>query len=277
MRAGLVSCVAGLAGCRSEDRTAQSTSGTDAAFGDITVDGTDLVVELDDDSVEKITVVQPDGSLYATRTVETGVSTVRFQLLELKLGQADHYPPGEYEIVAVIDDQTISQTVDLQPELVIRDIGQYRAENKPEDYGHIAVTIENRGTAPTWIYDLAYENPPRHGAKDELGSRPGIPHLKHPEEVKDLILFPGTQKQYVESVPLLRFNERGEYSCGDKIETTLLIGIGTGDQIREQLRMDLDGESVSVSAIGDFVCDQVTIDRLDSDASLDDIDIGGHK
>jgi len=264
LRTGAATGLVGLAGCGMEtDRNGGATPESPSVFQSVSVEGKDLVVALrEDNEVSEITLVKPDGSLYGQREVASGVTTIRFQLIDIENGQAEHYSPGKYELVANNNNQSTSETVEMRPELRIRDIRQYRIEDQPESYGHISIEIANVGTAPTWIYDIAYEKPPRRGATTSLGDRKNILHFKLPEENEEAILHPSETQSYVEKSPSLRFNERGDQSCGDTIETTLIVGTAVGDPLKQRIRIRLDGRSISVSAIGDFVCSNVTVEQL---------------
>lgn len=257
--------VAGLAGCasRNEDDPESPTADGFDPFGWIDVAEGVLAVQLTDESVTGVNLIGPDGTLFGRQSVATGVSIVRFQLIELELGQSIHYTPGEYKLVAERGEESASHWLKLRPDLRIREIKQYRVEDEPASYGHLSVQIENVGNAPTWIYEIAYDNPPSRGANDKINQFRDIPTLKHPEKIEDLILSAGETKSYIELDPALRFVEESGQSCGGSIETTMLIGTGHGEPLEQPLRLHL-GESVSIGAIGQFVCSDVTVDRLNA-------------
>lgn len=265
----------GLAGCGSSgDTTGTPTPGSSSAFRAVSVDGTDLVVELHDEAnVSEVTLINPDGSLYGQREIATGVTTVRFKLVELELGRAEHYTPGEYELIADSGGQSQSQAIELRPEIRIQEIRQYTADDLPAANTRIAVTVENVGTAPTWIYDIVYRNAPNPTANDKLGSRSGVPHLSKPEQIDQLLLQPGGTQTYVGSNQPLRFSKQDGRVCDAVAKMTVILGNAAGDPLRQRIRVTADGNPSSPDARERYLCSDVSLKRLNSTATptVDDL------
>jgi hypothetical protein len=149
--------LAGIAGCLSQDSSpGDGTSAVDGLLQQVAVDGTAVVVDLASEAdVDRVNLIQPNGELFAQQAVAAGVQQVSFQI-----GTA--YPPGEYDIVALQDEETVTQhSFDLQPEIYIRAVGLFRNHpEKPWDEvygesetdrlknGEAFVTVENTGTGP---------------------------------------------------------------------------------------------------------------------------------
>lgn len=264
LRAGLATSIIGLGGCGETD-TGDGVPSSDesSVFTAVTVDASDLVVELrDDHDVSEVTLVEPDGSLYARHATPSGVTTVRFQLIALEHGRAEHYTPGTYELVAHRGDDSTSQEVELRPELAIRDISQSTDDEIPAPDTRIAVVVENIGTAPTWVYDVVFENAPNWAANDKLGTRPGIPHLVKPKELEELILWPNTSQTYVGANQPLRFFNGSEQLCSVSTETTIILGTAGGEPMKRRVLITAGGQATSAGTGDGFTCSDVSVELL---------------
>jgi len=264
LRAGAVTGLAGLAGCRTNGSGDDGSTGDETSvFRSVVVDGQHLVVRLREDAdVSEVTLINPDGSLYAQREIASGVTTVRFQLVELELGRAEHYTPGMYELMAVKGDQSESRPVTLHPDFRIRGIRQYSDEDLPAADARIAVDVENVGSAPTWIYDVVYRNAPNWKANDDLGSRPGISHLSQPEQLEQLLLHPDSTQTYVGQNQPLRFPEQDGSTCDAVVEMTVVLGVAVGAPIEHRIRVTADGRSLSPDTQDGFLCSDVSIEMI---------------
>lgn len=264
LRIGGVSGLVGLAGCRSsETGDGGTTAGGTSPFRSVTVEGKHLVVQLREDAdVSEVTLIKPDGSLYGQREIASGVTTVRFQLVELELGRAEHYTPGLYELIAVKEDQSESRPVTLHPDIRIQTIRQYSDEDLSAAEARIAVVVENVGSAPTWIYDIVYRNAPNWTANDELGSRPGISHLSKPDKVEELLLQPESTKTYVGQNQPLRFSEQDGNTCDAEVQMTVVLGLGIGKPIEQQIHVTADGRPLSPDTQDGFLCSDVSIEMV---------------
>ncbi|QLG28980.1 hypothetical protein HUG10_16190 [Halorarum halophilum] len=151
------STVLPLAGCTgAPDGQGES----DGAIRDVTVSEMQLVVTLREDaSVDGLTVIQPDGSEFATRSVAAGVTRET-----IDLGMP--YSPGEYEVHAIADEETVDEaSLDIRPDVRITDLKLGR--NHPDEMyegasdqairSEAIVTVENHGTGPDAVTQLRFE------------------------------------------------------------------------------------------------------------------------
>ncbi|REA00167.1 hypothetical protein DEQ92_20760 [Haloferax sp. Atlit-6N] len=177
--------LAGIAGCLNGSESSGGTTSTNGdsddqgALRQVAVEGTTLVVRLGSESdVEQINLIQPNGELFGTREVATGVQQVSFEI-----GTA--YDPGDYRVIAVQSGETVSETkLEIRPQLEIVDVGLFRNNpDKPWDevYGESEtnrrkdseafVSIHNSGTGPDAAISLRFlgdvpnpaENPRNEG------------------------------------------------------------------------------------------------------------------
>jgi hypothetical protein len=150
-----------LAGCTGEgvspagsDRVAGGSSGSLSA----TVGGETIQIDVLTDTVESVSVIDPEGRLWTERTVSAGVTRVDVRLDE-------RYTPGVYRIVGASDGETVAETrVEIVPDLRIVefDVGQNQPERMPESFGvsrdsQALVTVENTGTGPEYISKLLFD------------------------------------------------------------------------------------------------------------------------
>ena len=256
--------LSGLAGCAwssPPDESQPTTSGESVIRG-TSFEGMDLVVELrDGHDVSRLNLIAPDGTLFSGAEVATGVRTVRLPILSIEAGGASkHYTPGTHELVAVVGDETRSHSIDLRPDLAITDIRQYR-EGSGGDYGKLIVTVENTGSAPTWIYSIVYEDAPNYEANVELWETPSIPVLTSPEDQKESIVYPSESQEYVsQSTPIL-FDDESQQKCNEEeIEMTIVVGVATTSSLQKQVVVRADGELVSAGVLGRYTCNRIRVD-----------------
>jgi hypothetical protein len=159
--AGSLTALAGCSRTRSDEEAststpASATSDEAAAFERIGVDGQTLVIQLAADAdLNRVNVISPDGSEFASRDVPTGVSTV-----EVELGV--RYVPGQYRVVGVSDGaSTARQDIDISPDLTITDlgVGANHLDMMPDERGQFQrfeawVQIKNQGKGPIAIEKL---------------------------------------------------------------------------------------------------------------------------
>ncbi len=148
----------GVAGCLGDDEDTPPEPDR-GPFSDIRIEGLDIVIELDRDSIDVVNVIDPTGSLFTQQRIETGVTRET-----IRLGTS--YVPGVYEFVALVDDESIGSTERrIEPDLEIVDFKL--ARNHPDEMydgaGNISirtnviVTVQNSGTGPTGITKLRFE------------------------------------------------------------------------------------------------------------------------
>ena len=273
LRLGIGGSVAGLAGCGGGEAESPPTTSTEeeSVFSSVGVDGDFLVVEVaGSDALSTVNLIAPDGTLYGAERIQSGVRTVRFRLIELDLSQSSHYTPGEYELVAVSGGATVeSESIELRPEFRIREIEHYANSQVPLSYTRLAVTVENTGTAPSWIYDVAYRNAPNPGANDEVNQYRAIPSLVAPTELEDLILHPNETQTYVGSEQPIRFEGADQFECSRSFKMSIILGTAANEQVEEQVRISLGGSAHSLGRVRGHTCSQASIERLDVKGSQD--------
>jgi hypothetical protein len=159
-----------VAGCLSDGGDSDtSDGGTGSPDGQgplqrIAVEETTLVVELSASAdVDQINLVQPNGELFGTREVATGVQQVSFEV-----GTA--YEPGEYRVIALSGEETVVESsTEIRPEIQIIDVGLFRNNpDKPWDEvygesqtdrrknGEAFVTVMNSGSGPDAAVGLQF-------------------------------------------------------------------------------------------------------------------------
>lgn len=142
---------AALAGC------SESVSTDEESFETVAVEGTDLVVELADDTNGNLTVIDPDGEVFAEADRTPGETRLTFEL-------GVDYTPGEYEVALVKDgEQSATTSLEINPELEIVSvgIGGNHPSRMPDSLGETAdvecfVELRNTGTGPTAIQKLEF-------------------------------------------------------------------------------------------------------------------------
>jgi hypothetical protein len=273
----------GLAGCSSggasqPDLAANETSSGGATYDSssapsvegINFDVQNLVVRLaTGHSISDLSLIAPDGTLYTSASVATGQTTVPMQILDVDLmsGGYTHYEPGIHELVLETGSGQESVSIPLEPDLEIVDVGPVENPESPVEYGQLVVTVTNRGTGPTWVYDVAFEDAPNFAANDPLGDNPGVSRLSGIEGPEDLIVIPGSEGHYSSTdVPLL-LPDSSEGICASETTTfSLSVGVAQGTPINTRISATADGEPVGDGIRGGVTCSNlsVMIDRNES-------------
>jgi len=257
---------AALAGCLSGEGTSTVTSRTPTATGvfeDVFFDAQDMVVDLEDDAeVSQVNLIGPDGSQVAGTNVPTGATRVRLQILEIDpgLGGYDHYSPGEYELVAQLDGGTHSMAAQFQPSLVITDVNVWRSGPDTDRFGKIAVGVTNTGTAPTWVYDITYENAPNRDVNDELVDTVGVPQIANHEEPENFVVEPQSEAVFVGLDNPLVFRDQDEQDCSGATDLTVIVGTAVGERLEQDVQVTNGGSPISVGLTGQYVCAGITVE-----------------
>lgn len=154
---GVVGLAAAFAGCFSDpngDDESPDANGVD----DVRVEGTMLIVELAAGAaIDRVNVIAPDGTAFAGKDVQQGVTTVEFDI-----GVA--YQAGEHRIVGVADGQTVAETtLDITPNVTITEVGvgANHLDRMPDALGETKssealVSLENTGNGPEAIEKLLF-------------------------------------------------------------------------------------------------------------------------
>lgn len=163
-RRGIVASGAAIlaAGCQDSDgentdNEPQDNDGggqpSEDPFGDIEV-GTELTIPIEDDDVDAIRVVGPDGSAWSEQPVDDS-GVVSIDLIE-------GYPSGEQTIEGHNPDGDVigSDTITIEPEIEVSDFGfSQEFEQLAEQDGAIrstrpVVEVENTGSGPDEIRQI---------------------------------------------------------------------------------------------------------------------------
>jgi hypothetical protein len=261
--------VAGLAGCLGDGGgTGNSPTAipTDSPITETGFDGTDLVVDLrDDHSVSRVNLIDPEGTLFRGTDVAVGETSVRIKILDIRpgLGGYEHYEPGTYELVAVEGEESSSVTVELEPEIRVVDVKQYREGEFPSDLGKLAVTVENVGTGPTWVYNITYENSPNSNANIPLESDPGVPQIIEPRMPQDLIIAPGAERTFVSNLTPNLFRTNGSRECSGSSTYYIQIGIASGQYLIQNVTASFSGDPIAVGLVGQYTCSDIVLEVVD--------------
>ncbi|ELY41609.1 hypothetical protein [Natronorubrum sulfidifaciens] len=170
----LAGIIAGLAGCTSsgdggDDRSAD---GAGDVIQSVDVDGLELVIELERDTIDQFNVVDPSGELFAKRAIESGVSHTTIEV-------GTDYPPGEYELLGLNDDEPVeTTTVTLEPDLELTELRlareypeeMYEGASDSQIDAEAILSVTNQGTGPTAVTALRFEGDvpfPTHESYDE--------------------------------------------------------------------------------------------------------------
>jgi len=153
-----VSAVASLSGCaESTDTDDSPESGT--GLNQVTTEETDLVVDFETEhSIDEISIIQPDGELFAERSVAT---RVRRETFDLGLD----YDPGEYEIIGLTDEtEQFSSTIDISPDVQITELllgrnhpdQMYDGASERTIRTEAIISVENSGNGPDAATQLVF-------------------------------------------------------------------------------------------------------------------------
>lgn len=263
LRAGAAVLAGAVTGCAG---TGAGPPTPDASvFHRPTFDGPDLVVALRaDHGVARVNLIGPDGSTVAGAAVPTGATTVRLPILRIQPASGfAHYEPGGHELVAVLEDRTESVELELRPDLRVTAVEPYRAGARSSAAGRLAVTVENVGTGPTWVYGITYPGAPNPTLTAELGDDPGVTSLVVPERDTDLIVEPGRQVAVVgEDAPLV-FVDEDEPACRGTVEFAVVVGTAVGDPLARRIRVALGGAVTPAGLTGEYTCAAATVAVVD--------------
>lgn len=141
-----------LAGCGT------ATSSEADPFDDVTVEGTTLAVTLASrPRLDELELQSPDGSPFVRRRLDPEASRATLPLIETSYTAApEHYRAGENTLVARRDGDRVGQrSVSLSPDVTLTDM-----RLADETGFNPTVTVENAGTAPTFLTYLGFDNVP---------------------------------------------------------------------------------------------------------------------
>jgi hypothetical protein len=169
-------------------------------------------------------------------------------LLDITPSDSFHYPVGNSQLIAVKSDSSEEQSIELRPDIEVTGVSQYSGQ-KPRSFGNVAISIINRGTAPTWIYDIFYSGVPYSEAKKEGNGRgsPGI-YLKEPETLEQAIVPPEAEREFVDTHPPYLFED--ESDCESKLLTsTVYLKLGYRETHSVEINAEFSGNPVPADAV----------------------------
>lgn len=260
---GLASLVAG---CSSLDGSGSPSGGPESdatVFTDISFEGQQMVVQLQEDhSVERLNLIGPEGSEYATSTVNTGETRVAIQIIRLSSGRVKHYTPGIHEILAVTGEGSVSTQVSLSPSIEPINL-RWISNEGDNSTGNIVFDVKNTGTAPTWVYRIFYRDVPNKDARDGTGSKanPTLA-LARPASEMETIVAPGETQEFVGQASPLIFSEKPQCN-GEQISGTALIDSPVLEPHETEFTAELTGERVVVDSGGfskSYSCGEVSLE-----------------
>jgi hypothetical protein len=262
-RRAFLSAVAGaglaLAGCSTPSGSSSTPTESPAPITGVDVTEQSVVVGVaEDTAVSELSLIGPDGEAVTSRSVAAGETQVTLPILEIDpdIAGYEHYTPGEHELVAVVDGEAFSQTLSLQPAIEIVAVEQYQEGSSPADLGRLSVHVANRGTGPTWVHDITFENSPNPDANDALIEEPGVPQVTLTTGERDTTLSPNEEIRLLTSESPLLFHESNEEGCGSDLSSSMLIGTPVG-QIQTDIRISAGGEKRSLPMVNSYVCNSV--------------------
>jgi hypothetical protein len=261
----------GLAGCsRSEADPLSPTDvrggGSGSVFQSLSFDLGDLVIGLPEDhGVSRISLVEPDGTVFTSVSPDFAAKTVRMVVADPEIGDTDyiHYTPGVHELVANVGDETERRSLELSPKVSITDVEQYGGGDKPVGAGNITFQLTNRGTAPTWPYQTTFDTPPNWAADNPLSEYIGIQRTETVDG-QSVIIPPGGHRTYTATRPPLLYAEEMSVECaGEVSEFTLFVGLGDGTVLSNSIRATAGGERVDATIHGQYVCSDSAVELVD--------------
>jgi hypothetical protein len=261
----------GLAGCSRSQ--ADPVSPTDVGGGEpgsvfqsLSFDLGDLVIGLPEDhGVSQISLVEPDGTVFASVNPDFAATTVRMAIADPEIGDTDyvHYTPGVHELVAEVGDETERRPLDLHPDVAITGVRLNESGERLLDPGKVLVRVENSGSAPTWAHDITFKRAPDWTADTPVSDFPGIPFMGG-VPVESVVIPPGDTQEYVSNAAPAVFDKEASVGCtGEEFGFRILVGIATGEVLSTSVRLTADGSPGASTTDGRFVCDSSKIEVLD--------------
>ncbi|WP_336000163.1 hypothetical protein [Halorientalis halophila] len=274
---GLLTSVAGCLGSGETDQESNPDAREDGLAAQsslvqaIGFEGQDIVVRLvDGHDISKLNLLDPEGSLYTSTSVATGETTVRLQIIEIPsvMGRYSHYTPGTHEL-ALISDGSISDTVaiDLNPDLEITEVKQYRNGKFDQEYAKIEVTVHNSGTGPTWVSDIVFEDSPYFAANHDLRGHSSIPTYTEPETPEKILIPSDGDQTYVPDEEALLFSTNEHSGCANLSgQIGIIAGLADGNNVRATAQFDAGGKIEQGRYGRRYSCTEVQLDLIEEDS-----------
>ncbi|MCU4802727.1 hypothetical protein OB920_20405 [Halobacteria archaeon HArc-gm2] len=246
IRTLLASTAIGLAGCNDSSSVAQSDP-----FTDVRVSDTTLVVEFDADaSIDEITVIQPDGEAFASRSVTSGSSKETIDI-------GTQYSPGEYTVHALDGEETIGErTLTVSPDVQITDLKlgrnypdeMYEGANDLAIQAETVLTVENTGTGPDSVTQLLFEGDvPQPTNKDADKSWIYDTSSEAGGDADRIVIPPGeSTKIYSTSRPFTTASSNVSCSSDGEVgQFTAIVRLEIGETLQHQYDVEYTGQVLS--------------------------------
>lgn len=267
---GTTALAASVAGCagfpkgKTNTSTASPTVSPNPVVKQISFEGEQMAVHLEEGhDVSRINLIAPDGSQFTTTTVPEGATKVTLQIIETSRPDRFTYAPGTYDLVTITGDSSTSIPVDLQPNPQISAVDPAPTADQPSA-GKLRVTVANTGSAPTWVYNIAYLGAPAPNPKKDIDN--AVLRFETPESP---IVPPGEQTAFVSSHPPLLIDERDDVTCRDgQAKITVVVQTPHGD-VEQQITALLSG-GVKNRYLDGHTCQNVTIETTTRTAGGND-------
>lgn len=259
--AGLSALSLPLAGCSSSEQATGTPSSTPEPITGVSVTGTAVVVDLvDDTDVDQLSLIGPDGEAVATSDVTAGETTVSLQILEVDPGVTgyEHYQPGTHELVAKRGEKEFTTEIPLRPDLEVSRVKQHQNGSSDADLGRLEVWVKNRGSGPTWVHDITFEEAPYYATNDSLRQDPGIISIDTVGEGQNAIVPPASERGYISRDAPLLFTGSSQGECASKSTFGVILGTPL-ESIRGSVTSQNRGAKRVISTTDQYACSDVGV------------------
>jgi hypothetical protein len=153
-----------------------------------------------------------------------------------------------------------SVSIPLEPDLEVVDVQPVDDPQSPMDYGKLVVTVANRGTGPSWVHSVAYEDAPNFVANTSLGDNPGVFVMSGVDEPTDVVVPSGGINEFASGKTPLAFPDTSKESCDStQYRLTVKIATATAETLRRDLVVTAQGTSDYVRVQDHHVCSEVSV------------------
>lgn len=232
--ASLAGCLGIGSGENSSSSETDESGGETAVIRDARVEGTDLVIELGEETtVDRLTIIDPTGEAFADRALTPGAKR-----LTLRIGT--WYRPGEYRVLALREGEQIAESVlEIAPDVEIVDVraGANHLDEMPDSLGNtrdveMIVDIKNSGSGPVVIRGVIFKgdvpNPTDEVEIRADNARSGIHNINTGGDLEEVVLLGQDQVTLYSSTLPLSWARRDE-ACWTRegiVDLSVLNGAG---------------------------------------------------
>jgi len=222
-----------------------------AVFADVRVYRTELFVFLEEEeSLESVTLLDPNGQEYGTGSPALGEWSVRFQLLPPDRHSTDEpYESGTYTAIALDGDgnELDELEFDLEPDLSVVGFEAWRTSEP-------LVVLENTGSGPVLVIGIEITD----GFPDSIDGT-GLEGLSTGSRQPDVPIMPG-------EIVTIRLDDSIQFSteedavdvCGDSFEGTFEITTARDDPVIDTLEVDFSDDLYHDELLIEYGCEYVS-------------------